>query len=102
MLVDEGSPNVVYKTYMFAPFTWAHVLFEPILSVRPFELLMAIVLVVASIRKMAKGPTVRPMRRALYVAASTTLLALAYGIARGGDAQAAGWQVYLLFATILL
>jgi hypothetical protein len=102
MLVDDGNPNVLYKDHMFAPFTWAHYLFEPIFSLRPFDLCMGVVLVVASMRKMVKGPTVRPMRRALFVAGGAMAIALVYGLSRGGDGRAAGWQVYLLFATILL
>ena len=101
MLVDEGT--ALYRTYIFSPFAWVHqALFEPIATFRPYDIAMAALLWLAMLRKRPKGGTVGPMRRALFVAALATAALMAYGLARGGDARAAGWQVYLLFATILM
>jgi O-Antigen ligase len=41
------------------------------------------------------------MKRSLLVAFVVLVLWFGYGVARGGNARAAGWQVYLLFACIL-
>jgi hypothetical protein len=102
MLADEGYSTNIYARHMFAPFKWVHsVLFEPILQVRPFDVCLLLLLGWAMTKKRAKRPLVRPMRRALLVAAATIAVEVAYGMARGGDARAAGWQVYLLFSLIL-
>jgi O-Antigen ligase len=100
MLVNEGT--TVYRRFMFAPFEWVQaVLFEPRVGIRPFDALMAILLVVASLNKKGKQPAVRPMRRTLLVAVGTVGASLLYGLARGGDLRAASWQIYLLLALLL-
>ncbi len=99
MLADEGT--TIYGRFMFAPFAWVReVLFAPIVNVRPFDAFMALILIVSLLTK-AKRPTVRPMRRTLLVALGTVGASLIYGLARGGDARAASWQIYLLLALLL-
>jgi hypothetical protein len=97
--VDEGA--TLYADHMFAPFHWVRGdFFEAFLNVRLFDVLMFGVLVYGTFRGRS-GPVVRPMRRSLFVAGAVTVLALVWGLARGGDARAAGWQVYLPLATLL-
>jgi hypothetical protein len=98
--VDEGA-TLYAENDMFAPFHWVRGnLFEGVLNVRLFDVLMFCVLLYGTIRGRS-APVVRPMRRQLFVAAFVTLMALAWGLFRGGDARAAGWQVYLPITTIL-
>ena len=102
MLVNEGSDNCLYGKAMFSPFFWVEgFFFKPILSVRPFDLVLLGILLFGSLGKKRGAKMVRPMRTALFVAASAVMLALVYGLARGGDARAAGWQSYLMFTTVL-
>jgi hypothetical protein len=97
--VDEQS--TLYADYMFSPFHWVGgIFFEGLLAVRLFDVLMLMVLLYGTVR-LRSAPSVRPMRTLLFVGASVTLTALAWGLLRGGDARAAGWQVYLPMATIL-
>jgi hypothetical protein len=98
--IDQSGS--VYAKYMWTPFAWLGAyLIEPIGKVRPLELLLLIALVVSIAQGAFKVRTVRPMRRTLLGAGAVTLFALVYGLARGGDARSAGWQVYQPFATVL-
>jgi hypothetical protein len=105
MCVNESSATYAfYAEHMeTVPFRWVRgLLFEPYLSVRLFDILFLGVLLYGSLRKGSSSPMTRPMRSALFVAASVTLGALAWGLLRGGDARAAGWQVYLPLAMVLV
>ena len=101
-LVNEGDPLTKYSGYMFAPFGWVGpTLMAPIAQVRPFEIGMLLALIVASSTGAGKGPRVAPMRGALLLAVGTLLLWLVYGLATGGNARAAGWQIYLPLSVVL-
>ncbi len=63
---------------------------------------MVAVLVVAAVRRTSKTPLVAPMRNALLLSAGTVVVWFAYGLARGGDARAGSWQIYLLLTTVLV
>jgi O-Antigen ligase len=103
VLVDEGRNDALYADHMFAPFHWVHgVLLEGIFGVRPLDVLFLGVLVYGTLKGGSKVPSVRPMRRSLFVAASVIAMWVAYGLLRGGDANAAGWQVYLILSAILV
>jgi hypothetical protein len=100
LLVNEGAMTfTIYAPHMFSPFTWVDaVLFDPLpIKVRPFDLILIIMLIATGLR----GPKVIPMRTTMFVAMATTVLFYVLGIARGGDARAASWQVYLMLATPL-
>ena len=89
---------------MFAPFTWVNpVLFAPLpIKIRVFDVILAVILIVASSRRSSKLPVVAPMRNALFLGVATTVVWFAYGIATGGDARAASWQTYLILSTALM
>jgi hypothetical protein len=94
----------LYTKYIFSPTaTWVQtVFFDPLpIKLRPFDVIMAIVLIVSSGKRDAQGPRVRPMRTMQLVAAATTILWFLLGLARGGDARAGSWQIYLILATIV-
>ena len=92
----------VYASFMFSPTVWAQILFDPLpIKVRPFDLLMGIILVLAAGKRDAKGRRFTPMRNMQLLAVGTMVFFFVYGVARGGDIRAASWQVYLVFATIL-
>jgi hypothetical protein len=98
---EDDAVRAHYAEHMLSLFGWVRVLFDGQLGVRPLDLLLFGVLVFGSLKGGAKTRAARPMRNALLVASGVLLLWFAYGVARGGDARAAGWQVYLLFACIL-
>ena len=105
-LVCSEDSEALYHHHMFAPLAWTkRLLIEATpLKIRPFDFYMGILLIVASSKKPpkdVKGGVVRPMRSALLLAAGTIALWFILGIARGGDARAASWQTYLLFAAVL-
>lgn len=99
--VDETHSK--YSEYMWTPFSWVEgwIIKHPIADVRPIDMMMFVVLAYAVSKGAFKVATVRPMKRTLLGALGVTLLALAYGLSTGGNARAAGWQVYLPFSTIL-
>src|SRR5262249_35560243 len=74
--------------------------FAPVGRVRFLDVVMLLLCLYAWSRKPRAG-MVRPMRRTLVTAAVVTLASLGYGLARGGDERAGGWQVYLRLSTIL-
>lgn len=113
MIVNEGDPTTIYAkaapegfaSTAFAPFGWVQsFLFDALpIKVRPFDVIMLIVLAVASSRRgQGRVRLVAPMRNALFLALGTIVVWFVYGIATGGDARAASWQVYLLVSAILL
>jgi hypothetical protein len=100
VLVDEGRSDALYAEHMFAPFQWVHGALLTAYGVRLLDVLFVGILLFGSLRG-GKAAAVRPMRRALLLAASALLVWLGYGLARGGDGRAASWQVYLLFSAII-
>jgi len=90
-----------YKSHLGAPLAWVHDVFiEPLpIKVRPLDLVILGVFIAASARK--KVLQVPAMRNALLLAVGTTIVAFAWGLARGGDSRAASWQVYLILSCIL-
>jgi hypothetical protein len=107
MLVSDGPARsgqyiTIYGESLWTPTLWVQgVLFEPLLVVRPFDILMAIALMVGLNAPDGKGPRVRPMRSTLLLAVATTLFWVVLGVLRGGDGRSASWQVYLILAAIL-
>jgi hypothetical protein len=101
LFVDEGT--ALYADHIFAPFHWVHQgLLDAWLKVRLVDILFAGALIAGVLRGGAnKVEGVRPMRRALLVAAGVTFCWFTYGVVRGGDARAASWQVYLLLSSVL-
>jgi len=98
--VDERQ--AMYAEHMWSPFHWVEDwLIAPIAKVRPIDALMVLILAFAVSKGAFKVATVRPMKRTLFGALAVTLLALVYGLSTGGDARAAGWQIYLPFSMIL-
>ena len=99
---DVGT---TYSKYLWSPFAWAHDIFWlplPGIKVRPFDLVMVGILIVAAARRTSRAPLVTPMRNALFLSAATVVAWFAYGLARGGDARAGSWQIYLLLTTVLV
>jgi hypothetical protein len=107
MLVNDGQAKsgqyiAIYAQSFWTPTEWAQaVLFDPIAGVRLFDLLLLVGLLVGLGSRDGKGARVRPMRSALLLAATTILLWFGWGVARGGDAHEASWQIYLLLGSIL-
>jgi hypothetical protein len=62
---------------------------------------MLVLLAIASSRKAAKAPRVGPMKNALFLVLATVFVFFAYGVATGGDARAASWQIYLIVSSVL-
>lgn len=102
LFVDESA--CAYRTHLFAPMEWVSAwLLEPtVIKVRPFDLIMLAVLLVASARRDGRGPHVAPMKNALLLMLGTTVAWYLFGIARGGDVRSASWQTYLIVSAILL
>jgi hypothetical protein len=112
MLVNEGDPTTLYAKPLaeggftpsgFAPFGWVQsLIFEALpIKVRPFDIIMLVLLAIASSRKAAKAPRVAPMRSALLLTVATVVVWFVYGVATGGDARAASWQIYLILSSVL-
>jgi hypothetical protein len=104
MVVNESDATTLYSRYTFAPFAWVQpLLFDALpIRVRPFDLLMLAILIVASSKRRAsQGRLAAPMRNALYLAMGTVVLWFVYGVATGGDARAASWQTYLMLSAVL-
>lgn len=98
--------DALYGPIMFAPLGWVRsILSAPLpIKIRPLDLLMGVLLVVASAKKPPKDVpkgTVRPMRSALLLAVFTVVVWFVLGIVRGGDVRAASWQIYLMLAAVL-
>jgi hypothetical protein len=111
VVVNEGDPTTLYAKPRprglidnpFAPFDWVQaVLLDPLpFKVRPFDLVVLGILLTAAFKGSRKGRSVAPMRNALFLSVATVVLWFVYGVATGGDARAASWQIYLLLSTIL-
>jgi hypothetical protein len=102
-LANDRSTAAIYDQYMFAPFGWVQaVLFEPIAAVRPFDLLIIVMLIIASAKGGGKGPRVRSMRTVLLAEVVVVAAWLAYGAANGGDFKSGCWQVYLMITSVIL
>jgi hypothetical protein len=103
LLVFVDEDNSAYKTRMFSPMAWVHDwLLEPtFIKLRPFDLAMLAVLLVAASKKSAGGPSVAPMRNTMFLALGTTVLWFLLGLLRGGESRFASWQTYLLLSSIL-
>jgi hypothetical protein len=98
----SGAYDAMYGNYFWTPTLWSQpVLFDPVLKVRPFDILVAVALFVGLGSRSGKAPLVQPLKKAMLLAVATTILCFMLGVARGGDARAASWQIYLVLATIL-
>jgi hypothetical protein len=94
---DHELTGAVYAQQgMFTLFSWVETfLIQPLpIKIRPVDLIFLIITFTAG----AKGARVGPMRTALMMAMLTTLLFFVFGLVRGGDSRAAGWQVYLMLS----
>jgi|HubBroStandDraft_1064217.scaffolds.fasta_scaffold04194_2 O-antigen ligase/polysaccharide polymerase Wzy-like membrane protein len=102
-LVFADDYECAYGTHFKALMAWVNPLIEPtIIKVRPFDLILCFILLAASFDKKNRAPYLKPMRNALLVTLTTTVLWFVYGVVRGGDARMASWQTYLILSTILL
>jgi hypothetical protein len=102
VFVEElGAP---YTTQLASPFVWVHyLLFEPSpIVLRPFDLILLVILAVGLSKHDRKHAFVAPMRNGLLLMFATTILWFLYGLARGGDFRYASWQTYLILSTVLL
>ncbi len=91
LFIDDTGCN--YASHLGGPLGWLHFLLEPTpISVRPFDLIMLVVLMVGLSKR--NPPLVRPMRNALLLAVATTIVWFLYGVfLRGGDARSVtSWQ----------
>jgi hypothetical protein len=101
-LVFADDYECAYKSRFGAPMGWVNPLIEPtIIKIRPLDLLLCLILLVASFDGKNKAPYAKPMKTALFVTLATTAIWFVYGIARGGDSRMASWQTYLILSTIL-
>ena len=97
---DFGAP---YEQ-MAGPLSLAHwVLFEAWPDkIRGIDHITVVCLVLAVRSADGKGPRVMPVRNALLLAVGTTIFFFIYGVARGGGAWEASWQVYLMLSGLLM
>ncbi len=103
-LVFAEDWGCAYASHLGTPLAWVHdLLIEPLpIKVRPFDLIILVILAAASSKRDGKGPHVPAMKNAMLLALGTTIFSFLYGVARGGDSRAASWQVYLILSCILL
>lgn len=103
-LLFVQDADCAYAPHLGAPFGWVRdVLLDPTpIKVRPFDLILLVVLAMASSKNNGKSRFVVPMKNALMLALATTLVWFVYGLVRGGEFRFASWQVYLILSTILL
>jgi hypothetical protein len=93
---DHELTGTVYAEHgMFNPFFWVETIFiQPLpIKIRPVDLIFLIITFAAG-----GGKRVGPMRMALIMAMLTTLAFFMFGLSRGGDSRAAGWQIYLMLS----
>ena len=102
VFVDDDS--CAYRLHLGAPMAWVtNVLLVPSpIKIRPFDLIMLVILIMGSSQARAKAPLVAPMRNALFLMLGTTVFWLLYGLARGGEFRFATWQTYLILSTVLV
>jgi hypothetical protein len=78
-------------------------LLEPLpIKVRPFDLMLLVILVASSSKRDGRGPDVAPMKNALLLMLGTTVFCFVYGLVQGGDVRHASWQTYLILSSIVL
>jgi hypothetical protein len=73
-----------------------------VIKVRPFDLILLMVLLVASFKRDRRIAQVAPMRNALLLMLSITVLCFLYGVLRGGEVRFASWQTYLILSDVLV
>jgi hypothetical protein len=95
--------GAAYIDYLGVPMAWVHdLLLTPTpISIRPFDIVMLVVLAVASGKKKG-GRLVEPMVAVLFVVLATTLFFFVWGLIHGGAFRFASWQVYNILSTVLL
>jgi hypothetical protein len=100
---DWGAAYNIKPSSLGAPMGWAHLLLDPTpLKLRPFDMILLVVLIVSLSRRDKASALVAPMRNALLLMLATTILWFAYGLATGADFRHASWQTYLILSTVLL
>jgi hypothetical protein len=92
--------EAIYAQHWVAPMGWLHDFFfaQVPYKIRPLDHILAICLVLAP--KDPKG-RVPAMRNALLLSAGTIVTWFVFGLARGGDARCASWQVYMMLSAVL-
>src|SRR5882672_3726155 len=103
VFVDDTAS--AYMKHMAAPMQWVFdwLLDATVVKVHLFDLIILAILLTASSKRDGNGPHVAPMKQALYLMLTTTVVWFLYGVlARGGDARAASWQTYTIVSAILL
>lgn len=97
---DYGLP---YSYHLPTLFNWVQgLLLDPTpIKLRPFDILILGCFFVAASKKQGSA-YVAPMKTALFITLATTVVWFVYGVATGGDARAASWQVYLIVSVVLL
>jgi hypothetical protein len=100
MATDWGAE---YAAHLGSPLGFLHdLLLEPyVIPIRPFDLIMAGVLIAALSKRDARG-FIPPMRSALLILVGVTIFSFAWGLFHGGDARAASWQTYLILSAVLV
>jgi hypothetical protein len=103
-LVFSEDSGAAYRTQLGAPLAWVYnALLDPTpIKLRPFDLIMLAILLVASLKKRRGAAYVAPMRNTLLLVLATTLVSFLYGLAHGGEFRFASWQTYLILSTVLL
>jgi hypothetical protein len=102
-LVFADDYECAYRSHFNAPMAWVNPLIEPtIIKVRPFDLILLLILLAASFDRKNRAAYTKPMRNVLLGTVTTTVLWFVYGLVRGGDARMASWQIYLILSTVLL
>ncbi len=103
VLANDKSTAAFYDQYIPAPFAWVQgTLLDPIASLRPFDVIMGIMLIIAAAKGGKRPPLVKPVKTALFIQAGAIFFWVAYGVWTGGDAHSAAWQVYLILASVVL
>jgi hypothetical protein len=96
--------DAAYAPHTGAPMGWVRsVLLDPTpIKLRLFDILMLIVLISSSGKRAGSARITAPMKSALFVLLTTTLVWFVYGLARGGQFRFASWQTYLILSTVLV
>jgi hypothetical protein len=101
IFVDDADG--AYSGHLPAPTAWFSWFMEPtFLKVRPVELILIVILVVAWNRGPKRAPLVRPMSQVLLLVPATTVIWFAYGLSKGGEFRFAAWQTYPILSFALL
>jgi hypothetical protein len=104
VFVDDDGCAYALPSRLGAPMGWVYQVFlQPTpIKLRPFDLIMLIVLFLAASKRDKRGPQIPPMKNSLFLILGTTVTWFMYGIVRGGESRYASWQVYLIVSTVLL